>query len=307
MDSIIELITQEITSLDDFLYASNKVKEYIEENKVRIINSTSSNYSSYIIPIVRMGENEIKVRPLNNKLFIWDNKVLLEKYDELCALFKTINQTGRVTEDIKLEYKGFLSTNCINKVLYTLQRGVGCGLDIFTSSNRARKNVGLRFEDLIEQVFFSLNVTNIRERRLNVEVEVEGEIITYRSGADFVISNMDAEEIIRTSIKTTSKDRMSPIFLSKYYAEKTSAEAMNFIAVFLNDVQRKGSDGISNTFVSNRFIIDWTLLTPLDGVYYIDPPEHINRQPWKTRISTFDKLIIEDLWAFGLSVNPILI
>jgi len=54
---------------------------------------------------------------------------------------------------------------------------------------------------------------------------------------------------------------------------------------------------VSCTFVARNFIAYMSALGPLRGVYYVDPPVHITREPWKNHLRTFEDLLLEDLWT----------
>ena len=80
--------------------------------------------------------------------------------------------------------------------------------------------------------------------------------------------HLDLNEVI-VSLKTSSKDRMGKIFIDKMLLENFVEHEQSVIGIFLNDVQRKGSDNISFTLVSGLFMVYTQFLVKLDGVYYL--------------------------------------
>lgn len=69
------------------------------------------------------------------------------------------------------------------------------------------------------------------------------------------------------------------------------------VAIFHNDVQRSGTTKTSWTFVAGNFAAYVERFGPLTGVYYVDPPPHISREPWMHHLRTFDDLLLDDLWS----------
>lgn len=106
---------------------------------------------------------------------------------------------------------------------------------------------------------------------------------------------LDPNEIV-VSIKTTSKDRMSKIFIDKILLERFVGHKQKVIGIFLNDVQRKEHHSISYTLVSGLFMVYSNFLTELEGIYYLDPPPIVNTTPFNQYIKPFSELLNKDLW-----------
>jgi hypothetical protein len=75
------------------------------------------------------------------------------------------------------------------------------------------------------------------------------------------------------------------------------------IAIFLHDVQRKGSSldrlGINPTFLPGHFKAFTVKLTPLDGVYYCDlRPNMKTDELLCNHIHLLDQLVCEDIWRY---------
>ena len=308
-------LTSKITSLDTFYEVAGLVLHLLEDKgKVASLISETEGYSSYKIYKTKNDSREVYLRPVNTKLFIENQQELKRHYEQLKSCFQDIKQARSCSNDIKSKYEGFLSDNGIDKTLYTLQQAVGMGLDLFTPANFARKNMGLRFEDLIGVIWEELGITNKRSVVLKIKLPKlkeypEEKDISYSQESDFILSPhkavlsnstlFDPNEIT-VSVKSSSKDRVAPVFLAKKFLSEQADYPIKAIAIFLNDVQRSGNLGISGTFVSNVFMIYTRLLNSLDGVYYLDPPKLIDTPPWSHEIKRFGELITTDLWKLGL-------
>jgi len=83
---------------------------------------------------------------------------------------------------------------------------------------------------------------------------------------------------------------------------KLTGKDVPHVAIFLNDVQRKGRKpkeyGVNATFLPGHFKGYTVKLNPLDGVYYFDiRPNMRTEQILKDHIRTFDHFLFGDLWA----------
>lgn len=108
-------------------------------------------------------------------------------------------------------------------------------------------------------------------------------------------NEIDEKEIV-VSVKTTSKDRMGKMFIDKILLEKFAGHKLKVIGIFLNDVQRKEGNNISFTLVSGLFMVYNRFLTPLEGVYYLDPPPNAKKAPYNNYIKPFAELITNDIY-----------
>lgn len=309
------LLTQKINSLENFRQAAVTVVEYMEENTQDRPYSTTKRYSHYFLPLIKIGGRTVQVRPLNSNLFIWDPDELEKSFLKLVTILGLLKVHQGTTQAIMETHDTFIANGGIERVLYTLQQAVACGLDLFTSSQFARKNVGTRFEDLIECVWKEMGVTYGKSVGVRIALpstdddELQSDIY-YSQEADFIISPFEtiqttpeafhpAEIIVST--KTTSKDRTPPIFLAKLFLSRALGTDVKTLAIFLTDIQRSGDRGISNTFVPNSFLIYTNYVNRLEGVYHIDPPPHIDHEPWDRELARFRKLLLEDLWEMGIT------
>lgn len=178
-------------------------------------------------------------------------------------------------------------------------------MDCLLTAQTARKNFGTRYEEIVRDL---LGALGFGQRGVSFALSYEaaaGVTQTFRNQVDLVVSesfpvrstarSLDPDEIVM-SIKTSSKDRFAKIFLDKEMLSFVTGQSIKVLALFHNDVQRSGLAGTSVTFVAGNFAAYVEKFGPLDGVYYVDPPPHILREPWSRYLKTFDDLLLTDLW-----------
>ncbi len=279
------------TSLTDFVRVAKRILDYIPS-----IVSRTANAGNYQILSSVIAGNEKFARPINGSLFIDDAGTLDAQFLNFLALIERIAHRHRISD---------AECHTIDSVIYTIQQAIGVGMDFLCNQNSARKHVGNRFEELIRLVICQLGVTNTK-MVFKIPYPSENGRKLYSCETDLVVSphasiqssttTIDTNEIV-ISLKTTSKDRMGKIFLDKLLMEEFANHPVKVIGVFLNDVQRKESAGISYTFVSGLFMVYTQFLTELDGVYFIDPPPITQKTPYNRHIAPFSKLLSEDIWT----------
>ncbi len=249
------------------------------------------------------GGPAVTLRPLNSDLFIDDPHEYVGAASELTALLRDLrDKRGQISRDRLDRVK---AGRLVSRSLYTTVQAMGAGMDLLLPPNQARKNFGMRFEEVVEALFADLGLGQAPlNLALPYKVAAGGEAI-FRNQVDLVISPsppissrpdfLDPAEVV-VSIKTSSKDRFAKIFLDKEVLRSVTGQKIPVLALFHNDVQRAGSHRISVTFVAGNFNAYVETFGPLDGVYYIDPPPHISRRPWSSHLRTFDDLLLHDLW-----------
>jgi hypothetical protein len=136
--------------------------------------------------------------------------------------------------------------------------------------------------------------------KVPVKVDDEQEF-TMSYQHDLIINSGELVKIIG-SVKTSSKDRLDKIFVDKFLLAKLTGKDIPHVAIFLNDVQRKGKTpdkyGISATFLPGHFKGYTVKLNPLDGVYYFDiRPNMLTEKILKDHIRTFDHFLFKELWG----------
>ncbi|MCD4681872.1 MAG: hypothetical protein K8R86_01205 [Bacteroidales bacterium] len=262
-------------------YLPNVISSFKEKNDYKIYASEIAGTTKYI-------------RPINHKLYIQEEKDFLNNFDELKVILGKIKLKSPVSDYEKI---------VIDKTLYTIQQSIGAGLDLLVKPNSARKHVGNRFEELIKVVFSEIGIAN-KKIILKIPYETNEGTKTYKCENDLILSpfdkvrssskSLDENEIV-VSIKTTSKDRMGKMFIDKILLERFVEHPQKVIGVFLNDVQRKESDNISFTLVSGLFMVYSKFLTKLDGIYYLDPPPTVRKEPYSKYMKPFSELITNDI------------
>ena len=106
------------------------------------------------------------------------------------------------------------------------------------------------------------------------------------------------------SVKTTSKDRISKVFMDKFLYNRLTGTSTAQIAIFLHDVQRARTNKeniykTSQTFLTGHFKAYTLKLNPLDGVYYMDMRPIFKTDPiLKEQIKQFHLLLTEDIWQY---------
>lgn len=277
-------------SLNEFAQVTRRVLEYISSIVSKRVSS-----GGYVILVSEVAGTSKFARPINESLYINNT----EQFDSRFASFITIMERLKNRESISAD-----DCTTIDSVMYTLQQSIGVGMDFLCNPNSARKHVGNRFEELIRLAIKLLGVTSDKIVFKIPYPSEEGEKL-YSCETDLIISPhesiqsttrlVSSDEVV-ISLKTSSKDRMGKIFLDKLLMEKFANHPVKVVGIFLNDVQRKGEDSVNYTFVSGLFMVYTKFLTELEGVYFIDPPPVTKREPYNRHISTFSKLISEDIW-----------
>jgi len=262
-------------------YLPNVVSSFEEKNNYRIYSSTIAGTKKYI-------------RPINKTLFIESEHEFSEKFTEFKTILESIKTKHPISENEK---------QTIDSTIYTIQQSIGAGLDLLVNPNSARKHVGNRFEELIKSIFTEIGISN-KKVVLKIPYETEEGIKTYKCENDLILSpfekvqsssDMLHKQEVVVSVKTTSKDRMAKMFIDKMLLEKFIGHPQKVIGIFLNDVQRKGSDNTSFTLVSGLFMVYSKFLTELEGVYYLDPPPAVRKKPFSDYMNTFSELITKDI------------
>lgn len=190
----------------------------------------------------------------------------------------------------------------VNRAIYTIQQSIGASLDALPAgkSNTARKINGDLFERFIRLILCRIGV-ECTSGTVRVPIEIDGKVefsMSYQH--DLIIKSGELVKIIG-SVKTSSKDRLDKIFVDKFLLARLTGADVPHIAVFLNDVQRKGRQpgqfGINSTFLPGHFKGYTIRLNPLDGVYYLDiRPNMVSDDLLSKHIQTFDHFIFGDVW-----------
>ncbi len=288
--TLLEDLQSKINDLGTFKSITSRLLKHIPE-----VTTVKSEYNGYVILSSISGSSEKLTRPYNKTLFIADS----EEFETLFGRFLSI--LGK----IKSKKGTFINKDylTIDRTVYTIQQAIGIGMDLLSTPNSARKHVGNRFEELIKLIVREIGISN---KKIVLKIPYgKGMKDVYSCETDLVFSpfpdvksnsrSIHEKEIV-ASLKTTSKDRMGKVFIDKLLMGKFVKHKVKVVGIFLNDVQRKGDDKISYTFVSGLFMVYTKFITKLDGIYYIDIPQNAAKAPFTKYISTFSNFLINDAY-----------
>jgi hypothetical protein len=275
-------------NLQEFADITNRVLSHIEN-----VITAKRQYRDYFLLVSESGGTKKYIRPINSNIFIFNKDEFNKQFYSFISLLKQISdKKSRIVKE---------QNNVIDTVVYTIQQSIGMGLDLLVESNSAKKHVGNRFEELIRSIINELGISN---KKVILKIPYSKNNY-YRCETDLIISpyddvqsnssNVHPKEIV-LSLKTTSKDRMSKIFIDKLLMKKFVKHDVKVVGIFLNDVQRKQDNKISYTLVSNLFMVYTKFLTKLEGVYYVDVPPRAKESNFRKHIFHFSKFLTEDIW-----------
>lgn len=277
--------------LNDFQDISRRVLEYLPN----VLNEEFE-FNEYRLCSSNIAGTRKQIRPFNNNLFIRDARIFSIQYENFTNIIEAIRNGNRIFNEEEYQI--------VDKTVYTIQQSLGIGLDLFVESNSARKHVGNRFEELIRVILRSINIS-LKKIVINIPYETEDGEKFYKCETDVVVSpfsevrsnsqNIHPDELIIT-LKTTTKDRMPKIFIDKILLENFLGHPVRVVGISQNDIQRKGDDKISYTFVSNLFMVYTRFLIKLEGYYYLDRPSRAFESPFNQHIFPFSKFLIDDIW-----------
>ena len=299
VNELIHIACQQIRSLDDFFELGQACLPSILE-RTEFIRANSFRYQDYVIPILQ--EESRFLRPINETLFIRNLAEFELHRNQFQNLIGELRDSHGNVDSLTQDLRQFADGDSIVKLLYTTVQSVGCILDMSSDSQAARKNFGQRFEDFIKALFTSLGIANeaftlgVKKPSVNVRYNVPIDvIINTRGPLSSSRSHIDPTDTL-ISVKTSSKDRMKLIFVDRFVLEKVlEIQRVKYIALYHNDVQRKGTEGISSTFSSEIYLVFCHVFGNLP-LYYLDPPVVAKEPRFRTKIKTFDTFILYDLW-----------
>ena len=281
------------SDLNAFIAFCGAYLDYAANNLQAVIVSQNENHYQFF-QYKKEGNFQI-TRPLNSNLMCRAQEFpkVAKEFSRILRGIKTIDKNDKPARTL------------LNNVTYTIQQSIGAALDGLPAgqSNTARKLNGDLFEHFIRLIIREMGVHCV-SGVVQVPVLVEGTPAFNMSYQHDLIVKQNDEIKIIGSIKTSSKDRLDKIFIDKFLHNKLIEKAVPHIAIFLNDVQRKNTRReneyiVNSTFLPGHFKGYTIKLNPLDGVYYCDIRPNMQVEPiLKEHISTFDCLLVEDIWNF---------
>ncbi len=254
-----------------------------------IVSQNENNYRFW--QYSKQGNFQI-TRPINSDLMF--------QAGEFDAVRKTFIETLQNLREIETD--AALRTN-LNNTIYTIQQSIGATLDSLPAgeSNKARKINGTLFENFIRLILVEMGI-DAKAGTIRVPIIQDGEEQFKMNYQHDLIISYEGEVKVIGSVKTSSKDRIDKVFIDKFLYSKLTDSELPHIAIFLNDVQRKGRApkfGISSTFLPGHFKGYTIKLNPLDGVYYCDIRPNMKTEPiLRDHIKTLDQLLCSDIWDF---------
>jgi hypothetical protein len=279
------------TELNQFSDITRRILEYLPN----VINEEVV-YNNYNLCSSNIAGTRKQIRPFNHNLFLREPNNFSASYDNFLTIINELRNGNRNFEEESFEI--------VDKTIYTIQQAIGIGLDLLVESNSARKHVGNRFEELIRVLLSAMDIS-LKKIVINIPYETDEGEKYYKCETDVVVSpfkevrsntqNIDPDELI-ISLKTTTKDRMPKIFIDKILLENFLQHPVRVVGISQNDVQRKGDDKISYTFVSNLFMVYTRFLIELEGYFYLDRPSRAFESPFNQYIFPFSRFLITDIW-----------
>lgn len=280
-------------NLDDYINFGLRFIDFISDTNNIEAKIVSRNENNYRFLQYKEDAAFNITRPINYDLYL-----AAENIDNAFRFFKSVLSDITIIQDLSTKERELL-----NKCIYTIQQSIGCALDALPANenNTAKKINGDLFERFMLLIFQELhfNVNSMVEH-VSLE-EVPDFKVKYQHDLAFKI-----EGNIRLigSVKTSSKDRIDKVFNDKFFYNQIKKTDIPHFAIFLNDVQRKNSQGmkesdfaINQTFLRGHFKAYSIMMSPLDGVYYCDLRPIMKDDPFlKKEIKRLDELICKDIW-----------
>jgi hypothetical protein len=297
--------------LDDYVKFCSTFLALVEmERPTRIVSPSPSNEHYVFYQYGKANRNKI-TRPLNTRLFFESSEELSAAFERFVQFLGDLKKHKQGAAEGKSR-KQYLESKEINRVVYTLQRSVGCVGDSFENENQSRKRIGQLFESLVKLIIKGVGVT-CEPRVINIpipgyagrEMSYELDLVFSRNKAIIAseTKHIHTAEVVG-SVKTTSKDRIDKVFLDKFLLTRLLGRDIPVVAIFLHDVQRakRGESifGINSTFKTNHFLGYTVALNKLDGVYYVDPrPDMLTNDRLREQIRDFQSFLVLDLWTLA--------
>ncbi|PAV24734.1 hypothetical protein CF392_14680 [Tamilnaduibacter salinus] len=258
----------------------------------------------------RRGSNKDGVRPIKMDLFIEDDFA---------------GWSGSVVNYLGTPHPTADAQFCFDqrRLVYTMQQSVGAYLDLVAEQQAARKIAGEFFQGIVGQIFacqyaissgtiaFDIKEAEGLSEEVKAAIDECSDDKRLKLSFDQLVrpanhnikDNMDlTPPCVVVGVKTTTKDRGIMFYVDKFFYQQTHNHRPKFIAVVLNDVQRKRSKagittGLSYTFLGGHNRLYRYLLGPLDAYYFIDPPPPALREMDDpgSNMKTIDHMINHDL------------
>lgn len=261
--------------LSEFFQHASQALEFLETEAT--LEATTAEYSIY-----RAGSEYL--RPIRTDLFIKKAADFLSSAHDLSEkLSGLVGSQARAYGPL------------IDRVLYTTAQAHACVFDARLSEGAARKSTGEVFAELIRCV---LRTAGVDTQALSLSLSGDGfsyhypvDIIANRSRVTSTPAHLAESDFVAACMNTT-KDRLARVFADKILLERYFGHPVRMAVIALHDVQRKGADSVTPTFLQNVFLLNWTYLAQLEGLYYLDVPPKAAGAAFQDKVRPFHELVL---------------
>lgn len=278
------------TTAGDYLDFARRYSDFLASDQLQAV-IVARNETNYRFFQYREDAGYQVTRPINANLYY-------AREDLEAAVEQFVSILLRIKDGETIPYE---ERETLPRVIYTAQQSIGAALDALPAklTNQARKVNGDLFERFIGLLVKMMGV-DCKSGVLAVPVKDDHgtELFKMNYQHDMMLE-VDGELRAIGSVKTSSKDRIDKVFMDKFLFGRLTETDLPHIAIFLNDVQRKGvlpNYGVNSTFLPGHFKAYTVKLNALDGVYYCDIRPNMRVDPLlKEHISTIDRFFCDDL------------
>lgn len=265
--------------LTEFFHNAEAALIHLRDNAT--IAPTASGYSFYQI---RRATKTISSRPVRTALFMPDPKQFLSEAQRLADKLSQLIGSGDSSQG-----------QLIDRVLYTTTMAHACFFDASLDENASRRTTGVIFSALMRSLFRTAGTdTQASSLAMNTDAGIfhyQVDIVANRNRVESTPSSPSSRDLLMFCM-TTTKDRLTRIFADKLLLERYYQRPIKLAVVALHDVQRKGDQKVHWTFLPRPFLLNWTHLTPLQGLYYLDLPEPALAPSFRGRIRPVHELVL---------------
>jgi len=279
MTTLEERLQQPPDHLTEFFHRAEEALTYLRDNAT--ITPATGGYSFYQIA---RGAKMIPSRPLRTALFIANPKQFVMEAMPLADKLSQLIGSGDSSQG-----------PIIDRVLYTTTMAHACAFEALLDENAGRRSTGIIFSALMRAL---LRASGTDTQAMSLAMGTDAGVYHYQVDA---VANRDRIESSPSAISsadlliccmTTTKDRLTRIFADKLLLERHYGKPVKLAVIALHDVQRKGAQGVTWTFLPKPFLLNWTHLAPLQGLYYLDVPEPALATPFQGRVRPVHELVL---------------
>ena len=273
MATLEERLQQPPGHLSEFFHNAKDALIYLRETTAT--HATPPDYSIY-----KTAQN-LLLRPIRNSLFLSDPDEFLAEANSLCDKLAGI-----------ISSRSAAHGPLVDRVLYTAAQAHACVFDAELSDGAARKSYGVVFATMIRNVLRAGGIdTQALTLALSTGANCPIDIVANRQRVRSTKNSL-AEEDFVASCMTTTKDRLARTFADKLLLERYYKHPIRLAIIALHDVQRKGTQDVTSTFLPNVFLLNWNHLAHLEGLYYLDVPATATGELFHGKVRPFHQLLL---------------